>query len=85
MDIRPNNRKILVHAGASGVGTAAIQIAKLGENNQIFCTVGSSDKAAACLELGATTAINYKVIKLAFHVRNILGRRFFCKNSCLYE
>lgn len=49
---------ILVHGGASGVGTAAIQMAKaLG--NPIFVTAGSDDKAAACRELGADLAINY--------------------------
>lgn len=50
---------ILIHAGASGVGTAAIQLAKA-VGAKAFVTVGSADKAAACLELGAEVAINYK-------------------------
>lgn len=50
---------VLIHAGASGVGTAAIQLAKA-VGAKAFVTVGSADKAAACLELGAEVAINYK-------------------------
>ena len=48
----------LIHAGASGVGTAAIQLAVEAGANAI-ATVGSDEKAAFCRELGAV-AINYK-------------------------
>ena len=44
--------KVVVHAGASGVGTAAIQLLK-GTNNPVFVTVGSADKIAQCVALGA--------------------------------
>jgi putative PIG3 family NAD(P)H quinone oxidoreductase len=48
----------LVHGGGSGIGTMAIQLAHaLGA--RVLCTVGSSDKAARCRELGADLAINY--------------------------
>ncbi len=50
---------VLVHGGASGVGTAAIQLLKA-SGNPVFVTAGSDDKCAACLNLGATAAINYK-------------------------
>jgi putative PIG3 family NAD(P)H quinone oxidoreductase len=51
--------KLLVHGGSSGIGTAAVQIASaLGID--VAVTAGSDEKCAACLELGATTAINYK-------------------------
>ena len=50
---------ILIHAGASGVGTAAIQLANLHGATPIV-TVGSSAKAEACLNLGAALAIPYK-------------------------
>lgn len=44
--------RVLVHAGASGVGTAAIQVCReLG--NPVFVTAGSADKIARCVELGA--------------------------------
>jgi putative PIG3 family NAD(P)H quinone oxidoreductase len=50
---------LLVHGGSSGIGTMAIQIAKaLG--SKVIVTVGSQDKADACLKLGADHAINYK-------------------------
>ncbi len=48
----------LIHAGASGVGTAAIQLA-VEAGARAIATVGSADKAAFCGELGAL-AINYK-------------------------
>ncbi|KAI8906399.1 hypothetical protein EDD86DRAFT_60561 [Gorgonomyces haynaldii] len=51
---------ILIHAGASGVGTAAIQIAKLVGAKNIIVTCGSAEKQAFCKSLGATHAINYK-------------------------
>jgi NADPH2:quinone reductase len=49
----------LVHGGASGIGTTAIQLAKaLG--SRAFATAGSADKCAACEKLGAEKAFNYK-------------------------
>ena len=48
----------LVHAGASGVGTAAIQICKaIGADVVVTCSAGKRD---ACLALGADLAIDYK-------------------------
>jgi tumor protein p53-inducible protein 3 len=50
---------VLIHAGASGVGTAAIQLAKaLGAH--VAVTASSDEKLAACKVLGADVAINYK-------------------------
>ncbi len=50
---------ILIHGGSSGIGVTAIQLAKaLGAT--VITTVGSDDKAAACLALGADFVINYK-------------------------
>lgn len=50
---------LLVHGGASGIGTTAIQIARaLG--HKVFVTVGSDERAAAVEALGASKAINYK-------------------------
>lgn len=47
---------LLVHGGASGIGVAAIQMAKaLGST--VYVTVGSEAKAAACRALGADAAI----------------------------
>ena len=46
--------KVIVHAGASGVGTAAIQLLKQ-SGNPVFVTVGSDEKLKSCVELGADT------------------------------
>ncbi|WP_448555247.1 NAD(P)H-quinone oxidoreductase [Thalassotalea montiporae] len=51
--------KLLIHAGASGVGSAAIQLAKA-RGCFVAVTVSSEEKAKACIELGADVAINYK-------------------------
>lgn len=50
---------LLVQGGASGIGTFAIQLAAaLG--HPVFATAGSDEKCAACRELGATLAVNYR-------------------------
>ena len=49
----------LVHGGSSGIGTTAIQLAKaLGAT--VYTTAGSDVKCAACRDLGADVAINYR-------------------------
>lgn len=50
---------VLIHAGASGVGTAAIQLVREAGARPIV-TAGSEAKLTACRELGATLALNYK-------------------------
>lgn len=50
---------LLVHGGASGIGTTAIQL-YAARGHKVFTTVGSEDKAALVMKLGATRAINYK-------------------------
>jgi NADPH:quinone reductase len=50
---------LLIHGGASGIGTTGIQLAKaLGAT--VFVTAGSPEKCTACRELGADLAIDYK-------------------------
>jgi putative PIG3 family NAD(P)H quinone oxidoreductase len=50
---------LLVHGGASGVGTIAIQIAvALGAT--VYATAGTADKVALCEELGAARGIDYR-------------------------
>jgi putative PIG3 family NAD(P)H quinone oxidoreductase len=49
----------LVHGGAGGIGTFAIQIAKA-EGCTVACTAGSREKLARCRELGADLAISYR-------------------------
>ncbi|MEN3158240.1 NAD(P)H-quinone oxidoreductase [Alkalimonas sp. NCh-2] len=56
--LQPGQR-VLLHAGASGVGTAAIQLAKA-RGAEVAVTVSSDEKAQCCLALGAELAINYR-------------------------
>jgi NADPH:quinone reductase-like Zn-dependent oxidoreductase len=50
---------VLIHAGASGVGTAAIQLVR-DAGAQALVTAGSDAKLEACLALGAAAAFNYR-------------------------
>lgn len=53
------HESLLVHGGSSGIGVAAIQMAKaLGST--VYVTAGSGEKCKFCETLGATRAINYK-------------------------
>ncbi len=66
---------LLVHGGASGVGTAAIQLAKALGPATVIVTVGSKDKAEACRGLGADHAILYKDEDFSTRVREITEKR----------
>lgn len=50
---------VLIHGGSSGIGTTAIQLA-VAFGARVVVTVGSAEKAAACLALGAERAVNYR-------------------------
>jgi NADPH:quinone reductase-like Zn-dependent oxidoreductase len=54
--LQPGER-VLLHAGASGVGTAAIQLLRR-SGNPCFVTAGSDDKIARCVALGADSGAN---------------------------
>jgi putative PIG3 family NAD(P)H quinone oxidoreductase len=65
---------LLVQGGSSGIGVAAIQLAKaLGA--QVIVTAGSDDKCAACLAIGADHAIHYKAQDFAPEVKRLTGGR----------
>lgn len=51
--------RFLVHGGSSGIGTTAIQLAAA-FGARVFATAGSDEKCAACRDLGAEVAINYR-------------------------
>ena len=55
-----DDETVLIHAGASGVGTAAIQLAGQTTGTTIITTAGTEAKLDICLNLGADLAINYK-------------------------
>lgn len=65
---------VLVHAGGSGVGTVAIQIAKL-HGARVLTTVGSPDKAARVRALGADETINHRTHDFLDEVRRLTGKR----------
>ncbi len=51
--------RCLIHGGTSGIGLTAIQLAKA-FGAEVFVTAGSDEKCAACVDFGATAAINYR-------------------------
>ncbi len=67
------NENVLIHAGASGVGTAAIQLAKKLFNCTVITTASKKKKLKACLELGADIAINYKKTDFSEEIISQLG------------
>jgi putative PIG3 family NAD(P)H quinone oxidoreductase len=75
---------LLVHGGASGVGTMAVQIAKA-YGARIVVTAGSLEKMERCLALGADEAINYHEEDFATKVKadvilDIVGAKYLPKN-----
>lgn len=65
---------VLVHAGGSGIGSAAIQLAKK-IGCTVITTVGSDDKIGKCLELGADHVINYRTDRFEGAVRKITKKK----------
>ena len=53
-----DNETLLVHGGTSGIGSMAIQMAKL-FGHRVIATAGSAAKCEACLGFGAERAVNY--------------------------
>ncbi|NWG52515.1 MAG: NAD(P)H-quinone oxidoreductase [Hydrogenophilaceae bacterium] len=54
-----NGEALLVHGGASGIGTTAIQMARAA-GAVVYATAGDAEKQALCERLGARRAINYR-------------------------
>lgn len=65
---------VLVHAGGSGIGSAAIQLAKK-IGCTVITTVGSDDKIAKCEALGADHVINYRSDRFEGAVRKITRKK----------
>ncbi|GAB3095719.1 NAD(P)H-quinone oxidoreductase [Aestuariicella hydrocarbonica] len=64
----------LVHGGASGIGTTAIQMAK-GLGATVIATASSTEKCQACLKLGADLAINYHTDDYVAVIRDFTEQR----------
>jgi putative PIG3 family NAD(P)H quinone oxidoreductase len=63
---------LLVHGGASGIGTTAIQVAsRLGAT--VLATAGTAEKCQACAKLGAARAINYKTEDFVAAAKDFTG------------
>lgn len=65
---------VLIHAGGSGVGTAAIQLAEHIFDAQIITTAGTKEKLDTCRELGADYAYNYHKQDFANEINRELGK-----------
>jgi putative PIG3 family NAD(P)H quinone oxidoreductase len=65
---------ILVHGGSGGIGTTAIQLAKL-FGSQVIATAGTADKCAFCRTLGADHAIDYKTQDFVAEVKALTTKR----------
>jgi NADPH:quinone reductase len=65
---------LLVHAGAGGVGSAAIQLGKAA-GAMVIATAGSDEKVEVCRRLGADHAVNYKTQDFVEEVKKITGGR----------
>ncbi len=65
---------LLVHGGSSGIGLAAIQLAKA-FGATVITTVGNAAKAAYCRDIGADHVIDYREQDFAAEVARITGKR----------
>lgn len=64
--------KLLVHGGASGIGTTAIQLAR-SFGATVVTTCGSDEKAEFCRSLGADAAVNYRSQDFAAVIKEKYG------------
>ena len=72
-EVRPGDT-VLVHAAASGVGSAAVQIARL-LGARVIATAGSQAKLELARELGAAETINYREADFTQEVSRLTGKR----------
>lgn len=63
---------LLVHGGASGIGTTAIQLARA-MGHEVYATVGSDERVRAVEDLGATLGINYRTQDYVEEVKKATG------------
>jgi NADPH2:quinone reductase len=65
---------LLVHGGSSGIGVAAIQMAKA-RDSTVYVTAGTDEKCRFCENLGAAKAINYKTENFADRLKELTNGR----------
>ena len=66
--------RILVHGGASGIGTTAIQLSRA-FGATVYATAGSDEKCRACEQLGASLAVNYRTQDFVSLIRDATNGR----------
>ena len=69
-----DGESLLVHGGSSGIGTVAIQLARL-FGARVFATAGTPAKCATCVALGAERAIDYRAEDFVAVLREATGGR----------
>ncbi len=68
------NEKVLIHGGASGIGTTAVQLA----NNfgaEVFATAGSDEKCQAVEKIGAIKCFNYKTKEFESEINRLTNKQ----------
>lgn len=65
----------LVHGGSSGIGLAAIQLAKVLAGATVYTTVGNAEKAEYCRKMGADVALNYREQDWAAETARLTNKR----------
>jgi tumor protein p53-inducible protein 3 len=68
-----SKESVLIHAGGSGVGTAAIQLAKVSGAN-VYVTAGSDEKINKAIELGALAGINHNAHDFAISIMQMTNQ-----------
>jgi len=66
--------RVLIHAAGSGIGSAAVQIAKI-SGAEVFVTAGTDEKLSKAEELGAEHLINYNKTDFAQEMQSLTGGR----------
>lgn len=74
MGMLKSGDRLLIHGGGSGIGTTAIQLARA-FGAEVYVTAGTDEKAAACLQLGAAHAINYRTSDFESEVKRLSAGR----------
>lgn len=69
-----SGESILVHGGSSGIGVTAIKLARA-FGATVYATAGSDEKCAACRNLGASEAINYRTSDFAEEIARLTDNR----------
>lgn len=69
-----NGETVLIHGGTSGIGTTAIQLARV-TGATVYATAGSREKCIACERLGAAHAINYQATDFVKVVNELTSGR----------